>query len=203
MILLVLVAVLWVVVLAPSVYGALTERGGVGSIDHFHHQLELLEHAGPKLVSPAYRLHASGPGGASPVPVAAESTTYRAKLVLLRPVDDEQSADIDDLDGAHYERVGVLEPPRTGGQPPPTRRPNWRLSSPAGPPALHPVLRSSPAVASRTGLLGVVPSLRVAWILTASTGSPSWPSSASSPTPARSRRNARQTAGLGRPGPLA
>src|ERR1039458_5626890 len=55
-ILLVLVAVLWVVVLAPSVWRRFSERHGAGSIDHFHHQLELLEHAGPKLVTPAYRL---------------------------------------------------------------------------------------------------------------------------------------------------
>jgi hypothetical protein len=56
------------------------ERGGVVSIDHFHHQLELLEHAGPKIVTPAYRLRSAG----SEAPVGVASA--RPKLVLLRAV---------------------------------------------------------------------------------------------------------------------
>ena len=63
MILLVLVVILWLLVLAPSLYRRFSERDSVGSIDHFHHQLNLLEHAGPKLVIPAYRLHSAVPGG--------------------------------------------------------------------------------------------------------------------------------------------
>ena len=62
MILLVLVVLLWVAVLAPSAWRRFGERQGVGSIDHFHHQLQLLEHAGPKTVAPAYRLHTAVPG---------------------------------------------------------------------------------------------------------------------------------------------
>ena len=65
MILLVLVVLLWVAVLAPSAWRRFGERQGVGSIDHFHHQLQLLEHAGPKTVAPAYRLHTALPGGRS------------------------------------------------------------------------------------------------------------------------------------------
>ncbi len=63
LILLVLVVFLWVAVLAPSAWRRFGERQGVGSIDHFHHQLQLLEHAGPKTVAPAYRLHTAMPGG--------------------------------------------------------------------------------------------------------------------------------------------
>ena len=63
MILLVFVVLLWVAVLAPSAWRRFGERQGVGSIDHFHHQLQLLEHAGPKTVAPAYRLHTAVPGG--------------------------------------------------------------------------------------------------------------------------------------------
>ena len=66
MILLVFVVLLWVAVLAPSAWRRFGERQGVGSIDHFHHQLQLLEHAGPKTVAPAYRLHTAMPGGRSP-----------------------------------------------------------------------------------------------------------------------------------------
>ena len=64
MILLVLVAVAWIVVLAPGLLGRVRDRHRAGSIDHFHHQLQMLEHAGPKMVSPAYRLHTALPGEA-------------------------------------------------------------------------------------------------------------------------------------------
>ena len=62
MILLVLVVLLWVGVLAPSAWRRLREHQGVGSIDSFHHELQLLEHASPKTVTPAYRLHTAVPG---------------------------------------------------------------------------------------------------------------------------------------------
>ena len=35
----------------------------------------------------------------------------RPKLVLLRPTDDAAAADVDDGDGGHYERIGVLDRP--------------------------------------------------------------------------------------------
>ena len=35
----------------------------------------------------------------------------RPKLVLLRPTDDAAAADVDDSDGCHYERIGVLDRP--------------------------------------------------------------------------------------------
>ena len=108
MILLVFVAVLWVVVLAPSALRRIRERGGVGSVDHFHHQLELLEHAGPKMVTPAYRLRSAGSVSGADLSTPASS---RPKLVLLRAVDDAQAADIDGVDGAHYARVGVIDRP--------------------------------------------------------------------------------------------
>jgi hypothetical protein len=165
-ILLVLVAVLWIVVLAPGVVRRFTERHGAGSIDHFHHELQLLEHAGPKSVTPAYRLHTTRPrgNGRPPAPTAL-TISDRPKLVLLRPVDDERSSDLD-VDGNHYARVGVIEPP-----PPPVsllhtkaelasyRRQEARRRCTA-------TLRLLTAAAIGTGLLGVVPSMRLAWIFT-------------------------------------
>ena len=109
MILLVLVVLLWVAVLAPSAWRRFGERQGVGSIDHFHHQLQLLEHAGPKSVAPAYRLHTALPGGRPAEAPHQRSTSSRPKLVLLRPTDDAAAADVDDSEGCHYERVGVLD----------------------------------------------------------------------------------------------
>jgi hypothetical protein len=162
-ILLVFVAVLWVVVLAPSVLRRIRERGGVGSVDHFHHQLELLEHAGPKLVTPAYRLRSAGSGKS-----AARSS--RPKLVLLRAVQDGQAADIEDIDGAHYARVGVIERPEPAGSPTQTdaelaayRRQQARRRCTL-------VLRLLVGVAITTGILGVLPAFRLAWIFTGITG---------------------------------
>jgi hypothetical protein len=162
-ILLVLVAVLWVVVLAPSALRRIRERGGVGSVDHFHHQLELLEHAGPKLVAPAYRLRSAG-SGKSAVP------SSRPKLVLLRAVQDGQAADIEDVDGAHYARVGVIDRPEPPVSPAQTdvelaayRRQQARQRCTF-------VLRLLTGAAITTGILGVLPALRLAWIFTGLTG---------------------------------
>ena len=112
MILLVLVVLLWVAVLAPSVWRRFGERQGVGSIDHFHHQLQLLEHAGPKTVAPAYRLHTAFPGAA---PLGSRRTIRstrpaRSWCCSGRPT-NAAAADVDDGEGGHYERVGVLDRP--------------------------------------------------------------------------------------------
>jgi hypothetical protein len=170
-ILLVLVVVLWICVLAPSAWRRYAERQGVGSIDHFHHQLELLEHAGPKLVAPAYRLHTALPGGAgTQTSVSRGVDPSRPKLVLVRPTSDEASADVDDDDGVHYERVGVLESPLEPirpSEPHPEllayRRQQCRQR------CTH-LLRCLTGMAIATGLLGLVPSFRLAWIFTAITG---------------------------------
>jgi hypothetical protein len=155
-ILLVLVALLWIVVLVPSAYRRYRERGGAGSIDHFHHQLDLLGNAGPKLVTPAYRLHNGDPGEGIDAPSA--------------PADDEQSADIDDFDGAHYERVGVLDPPepplsrdRARGDLQDYRRQQARRRCSS-------ILLVLTGLTLSTALLGALPALRPAWIMTALTG---------------------------------
>lgn len=168
MILLVLVVVLWMLVLAPTLYRRIAERDSVGSIDHFHRQLNTLEHAGPKLVSPAYRLHTAVPGGS--VESAAEPEMYRAKLVLLRPVDDEERADIDDDDGVHYERVGVLDPPE-----PPVMYEASRAELQAHRRQLARRRRSSillvlTGLTFTTAILGTLPALRLAWVFTALSG---------------------------------
>jgi membrane protein YdbS with pleckstrin-like domain len=165
-ILLVLVVVLWIVVLAPSAWRRRVERQGVGSIDHFHHQLQLLEHAGPKLVAPAYRLHTALPGrGADEAFSPVDSS--RPKLVLLRPTDDEQSADVDGKDGCHYERVGLLDTPdqpvyssESRGELAAYRRQQARLRCTM-------LLRCLTAVAVSTALLGMLPSMQLAWVFTA------------------------------------
>ncbi len=170
MILLVLVVLLWVAVLAPSAWRRFGERQGVGSIDHFHHQLQLLEHAGPKTVAPAYRLHTAFPGQQSmdgPSDVSVDSS--RPKLVLLRPTEDPSAADVDGDDGAHYERVGVLDRPDPVCLPevsaalPSIRREQARRRCTM-------LLRSLAGVAISTALIGVFPGMHLAWVFTGVAG---------------------------------
>jgi hypothetical protein len=169
-ILLVFVVLLWVAVLAPSAWRRFGERQGVGSIDHFHHQLQLLEHAGPKTVAPAYRLHTALPAGLSPeaaTDLAVDSS--RPKLVLLRPTEDPRAADVDGDDGSHYERVGVLDRPEPVCLPdvgvafPSFRREQARRRCTV-------LLRCLGGVAIATGLIGFVPGMQLAWVFTALAG---------------------------------
>jgi hypothetical protein len=169
LILLVLVVLLWVAVLAPSAWRRFGERQGVGSIDHFHHQLQLLEHAGPKTVAPAYRLHTAMPGAAIAEVTEPGMDTSRPKLVLLRPTDDAASADVDDGDGGHYERIGVLdrpEPvclPEVGSDLGQFRREEARRRCTT-------LLRALCGVAVSTGLIGIFPGLHAAWVFTGLAG---------------------------------
>jgi hypothetical protein len=167
-ILLVFVVLLWAAVLAPSAWRRFSERSAVGSIDHFHHQLQLLEHAAPKTVSPAYRLHTTLPG-AGVAREAAPVDSSRPKLVLLRPTGDATAADVDDEEGCHYERVGVLdrpEPvclPEVGADLPAFRREQARRRCTT-------LLRFLCGAAISTGLIGMLPGLHVAWVFTGITG---------------------------------
>ena len=164
LILLVLVVLLWVAVLAPSAWRRFGERQGVGSIDHFHHQLQLLEHAAPKTVTPAYRLHTAVPAGSAPdVPAAIDSS--RPKLVLLRPTEDAAAADVDGSDGCHYERIGVLDPPEpvclpeVGVDLREFRREQARHRCTM-------LLRCLGGVAISTALIGLFPGMHLAWVFT-------------------------------------
>jgi hypothetical protein len=169
-ILLVLIVLLWVAVLAPSAWRRFGERQGVGSIDHFHHQLQLLEHAGPKTVAPAYRLHTALPGVQSDETFTDLSVdSSRPKLVLLRPTEDAAAADVDGGDGAHYERVGVLDRPEPACLPqrsvalPSMRREQARRRCTT-------LLRCLGGVAISTALIGVFPGMHLAWVFTGLTG---------------------------------
>jgi len=168
-ILLILVALLWIAVLAPSAWRRFSERQGVGSIDHFHHQLQLLEHAGPKTVSPAYRLHTALDDGAPAPEAPASIDSSRPNLVLLRPTDDAAAADIDDGQGGHYERVQVLDPPEPeclpdeGADLRALRREHARRRCTM-------LLRCLGGLAVSTGLIGILPGMHLAWVFTGVVG---------------------------------
>jgi hypothetical protein len=157
------------VVLAPSVWRRFGERG-VGSIESFHHQLQLLEHAGPKSVAPAYRLHTALPGGPGPE-ANPSSDSSRPKLVLLRPTADAASSDVDGDDGCHYERVGVLDRPDPVCLPEATadlrvlRRDHARRR-------FDILLRCLGGVAVSTLIIGLLPGMHLAWVFTALTALP-------------------------------
>jgi hypothetical protein len=169
LILLVLVVLLWLAVLAPSAWRRFSERQGVGSIDHFHHELQLLEHAGPKVVSPAYRLHTALPGSGVEESAMPGIDSSRPKLVLLRPTDDVAAADVDDSEGVHYERVGVLDRPEPVCLPEvhadlsQFRREQARNRCTV-------LLRCLTGIAVSTGLIGIFPGMHLAWIFTALSG---------------------------------
>jgi membrane protein implicated in regulation of membrane protease activity len=169
LILLIFVVLLWLAVLAPSAWRRFGERQSVGSVDNFHHQLQLLEHAGPKTVSPAYRLHTSLPGGGSEETPGPSVDSSRPKLVLLRPTDDEAAAVVDDSEGIHYERVCVLdrpEPvclPEVGAHLSHFRRDQARNRCTV-------LLRCLGGVAISTGLIGVFPGMHLVWIFTVLSG---------------------------------
>jgi hypothetical protein len=167
-ILLVVVVLLWIAVLAPSAWRRFGERQSVGSIDHFHHQLQLLEHAAPKTVAPAYRLHTASPEGTAD-PLVHPADSSRPKLVLLRPTQDADAADVEDGDGGHYERVGVLDRPEPVCQ----RDDGADLSAYRRGQARHRctlLLRCLCGVAVSTAVIGMVPGLHLAWVVTGLSG---------------------------------
>jgi hypothetical protein len=104
-ILLILVALLWIAVLAPGAITKISERRSSGSIDSFHDRLHLLERTGPKLIRPANRLERSEPRrlatavGYAGVP--APQPAGRPALVLLetaRPESEASAIDVVPLD---------------------------------------------------------------------------------------------------------
>jgi hypothetical protein len=97
------------------------------------------------------------------------SDNSRPKLVLLRPTDDAAAADVDDDEGCHYERVGVLdrpEPaclPEVGADLRGLKREQARQR-------FNVLLRCLGGVAVTTGIIGLWPGMHLAWIFTALTG---------------------------------
>lgn len=183
MALLILIALLWAIVLAPGFFKRRSERQSVGSIDHFHHQLHLLERTGPKLVAPAYRLQSAEPATAMPVGAsgypAITSSPRRANLVLLKPVAEGDAAGVadevvDHATGDHYHRVGppALHDARHDGTAGEGAPRTIKLADPDRYRRQQARRRRRDIVALMlgttvlTGLLGLVPSLHLLWAVT-------------------------------------
>jgi hypothetical protein len=90
-------------------------------------------------------------------------------LVLLRPTNDAAAADVDDQEGLHYERVGVLDRPEPVSTPEmgadlrALRREEARRRFTV-------LLRCLIGVAVSTGFIGLWPSMHLAWVVTGLTG---------------------------------
>jgi hypothetical protein len=109
MVIIMVLVIAWGVILAPGIIRKIRASNSERSISSFHHSLDLLESAAPRVVPPAYRL--SGEGTARHdlphlVPRApAESIQPHPHLVLLRP--DGQGGVATMNDRYDYEERGV------------------------------------------------------------------------------------------------
>ena len=150
-ILLGLVAVLWMVVLAPECPATLQRA----PVRRFHRSF-------PPPTAAARACRSQDGETGLPACTRREDPSRpltphhsRPTLVLLRPVADEQSADIDDGDGAHYERVGVIESPEPPINPAQTEAGLAAYRRQQARQRCTLVLRCLTAVAICTGILGV------------------------------------------------
>jgi hypothetical protein len=160
-ILLVLVAVLWLVVLVPSAVRHRAEKRGAGSIDHFHHQLQLLEHAGPKIVEPAYRLHTAMPGADyAPDP---DNSEHRPKLFLLGSGGGDEFRSNDPAD---YQHVGYAAPAMAMADLAQTRLELAAHRREQARRRCNLLLAGLAGTTIITGGIGVIPAARLAWIFT-------------------------------------
>lgn len=186
---LLILAIVWIVVLAPGLIKKWTERHSVESIDSFHYQLHLLERTGPKLMEPAYSLHkptasdmsrtVGGDGLSTDDRDVDQRSLQRTtlsggggNLVLLRPLDEHDVGEfddakvVDDEHGGRYARVGLCAVPDSNtnsvGRPDPEAFRRRRIRK-----RRRDLLLGIVATFFFTGALGFVHSLRVLWVLTA------------------------------------
>src|SRR5450830_1117088 len=84
MVLVVILVLAWLVILGPTVFRRRSEHGGgVSSVSHFHHQLQVLEHSrGMPIVSPAFRLQ-SVAGQPAPAEMNAGDVPSRPVLTVV------------------------------------------------------------------------------------------------------------------------
>lgn len=177
---LLLLAVLWIVVLAPGLIKKRREHLSSTSIDSFHHQLHLLERTGPKIVSPAYRLEAAGAESTSTSTSASASTSAgnsglpaitsrpdRPKLVLVGRGKRDRGADA--ITGGE---AGLQDVPMPGDSHDelPAPRANSDYARRQVLKRRRDIFLALIGTFFLTALLGVVPSLRLLWAVTVISG---------------------------------
>ena len=192
LVVLLILAMVWILVLAPAGWKKLSGRHAGASIESFHHELRLLEHSGPKLIAPAFRLETAQAGGSAAPPRSGYPTVSsmpgHRPLVLL-----QANAEMGGTGHAAGYANGYATDPATGratgyadsG----TIRPDggWETGRAASGPIrrgsgweVRPRTGASRRARHRrrntlgvlagtalgTGLLGLAPSMHVVWILT-------------------------------------
>jgi len=178
---LLILAVLWIVVLAPTVIRRLKEQGSGESIDSFYYHLHLLERSGPKLIPPAHRMVTARSDAtgltAERSGTAGSSMSGRPNLVLLEPAKDGEPGVEDEVvheaSGERYRRLCRQEE----DGPTPLGVPMSLLSPRAEDYRRRQIQRRRREIllwlvttCGLTGLLGIVPSLHALWVVTVVSG---------------------------------
>ena len=182
MALLILIAALWIAVLAPGLYKRFSQGRPTESIDDFHYQLHLLERTGPKLVAPAYRLESVEPGGrdaSQGLPTVSSKPGIGTLVLLPPPVGSQRLGTSGGADSpsdpfsnpSSFSQQGTGDMARWDADRP-------RLVARSADPIRRQLARSRRrnvvgtmfGLFIFTGLLGTVHSLRIMWVVTAMTG---------------------------------
>lgn len=188
---LLILAVVWILVLAPAGWKKLSSRRSGASIESFHHELRLLKHSGPKLIAPAFRLEtaqSAAVGAARSGYPVVSSMPGRAPLVLV-PAGGESAGPARSpaggtlpggsllADGWAEAGTGAVMPSRRAVPPAAgweAGRPVERWASTRGAGGRRGarrrrrnILGALAGTVAATGLLGLAPPLHAAWVLTA------------------------------------
>ncbi|HUD68847.1 MAG TPA: hypothetical protein VMQ40_01275 [Acidimicrobiales bacterium] len=112
-----IILALWVALLAPGVVKWIRHHQRATSIASFHRQLRLLEHSGPNLIEPAYRL-----GGQDELVAERDAPRVPAaapRLVLVHSSHKESTMRYDDRHDGRYEEpyAEPLEAPEAWDDP--------------------------------------------------------------------------------------
>jgi hypothetical protein len=155
----------WVVFLVPALLKRGFERRPTASIESFHHQLDLLERTGLKLVTPAFRLQTARSGtGLAPCQSgypAVSSMPGAPNLVLLPPNDE--------LADPYPEYPAYEE----YSEPAPEHHPHHRMVEPrrrARARRRRNTVGALGVTVVMTGLLGILNPLHPLWMLTIAAG---------------------------------
>ena len=155
--------VLWVAVLAPPLVVKIRDRRTGESIDSFHRQLHLLERTGHKSVAPAFRLATADAVGVSSAGSSGYPTVSsmpgRPQLALLGAT--ESSGD------GVPRPITTVSAPRLSLHPPAPPVPQERDRRQTLRRRRRDLLFALLGVATVSGLLGMIPSLRFLWVVTA------------------------------------
>jgi len=171
---LLILAMVWILLLAPAGWKKLSSRHAGASIESFHHELHLLQHSGPKLIAPAFRLETAHSNAAAACSRSGYPTVSsmpgRSPLVLLPP--NEELREVGHRPAGTAQPGGAWETARAGGAWETARAGGaWETAQPGGGHQRARRRRRNTlgllaGVVAGTGLVGLAPPLHGVWVLT-------------------------------------